>query len=349
VSDSEPGIRRRRARGAFHYLDPAGQRIADRKTLARIRALAIPPAYEDVWICADPEGHIQATGRDSRNRKQYRYHADWRTERDHNKYAHAIAFGRALPALRARVAEDMARPGLGRERVLAMTVRVLDRTLMRIGNDAYRRDNGSFGLTTLRNRHVRVNGAEVSFTFRGKGGKPWAISLRDRRLARLVKACQDLPGQTLFQYVDDSGATRSISSNDVNDYLREISGEDFTAKDFRTWAGTVLCALALSRLEQAGSEAAAKRNVRQAIEAVAGVLGNTAAICRKCYVHPDVIAAYRAGALHRWFARPPRKHAPHLRPAEAALLGLLEAGGTWSSSGRRRNRATMVPEAMMSK
>ncbi len=321
--------------------------MRDRKTLARVRALSIPPAYTDVWICADPLGHIQATGRDARGRKQYRYHADWRAVRDSTKYEHAIAFGRALPALRARVAADIAQPGLGRERVLATTVRLLDKTLMRVGNASYSRDNNSFGLTTLRNRHVRVNGAELSFTFRGKGGRPWAVSLRDRRLARLVKSCQELPGQMLFQYVDESGATRAITSNDVNAYLREIGGRDFIAKDFRTWAGTVLCALALSRLEQAESEAAVKRVVRRAIEAVSGVLGNTAAICRKCYVHPDVIAAYRAGALHRWFGRR-RKHLAGRRPAECTLLGLLEAGGRWASNGGGRARAGTLSEAIIS-
>jgi DNA topoisomerase-1 len=349
VSDSEPGIRRVRAGRAFKYIDAAGQPVRERKTLTRIRALAIPPAYTDVWICADPLGHIQATGRDARKRKQYRYHAAWRAVRDSNKYARAIAFGRALPAIRARVAEGMAQPGLGRDRVLATTVRLLDRTLMRIGNDSYRRENDSFGLTTLRNRHARVNGAEVSFTFRGKGGKPWSISLRDRRLARIVKTCQDLPGQTLFQYVDEDGAARSIASNDVNAYLREISGEEFTAKDFRTWAGTVLCALALSKLDPPESEAAEKRLVRQAIEAVAGVLGNTPAICRKCYVHPDVIAAWRVGALHRWFARRRGRRADHLRPAEAALLSLLEAGGTWSSGRPRPTRRSAVLEATIAK
>jgi DNA topoisomerase-1 len=334
VSDSEPGIRRRRAGGRFHYTDADGNRIGDRRALARIRTLAIPPAYTDVWICADPLGHIQATGRDARGRKQYRYHPDWRAIRDADKYAHALAFGRALPLMRARMAADLAGAGLGRERVLATTVRLLDRTLMRIGNASYRRANNSFGLTTLRNRHARVNGSEVSFAFRGKSGKPWAISVRDRRLARMVKACQELPGQTLFQYVDESGEARSVSSNDVNAYLRAATGQDFTAKDFRTWAGTVLCALALSRLPEAESETAFKRNVRQAIEAVAGVLGNTASICRKCYIHPDVIEAYRAGGLRRWFARRPRRAG--LRPAEAALLDLLEAGGKRTPNGRRR-------------
>jgi DNA topoisomerase I len=346
VSDSEPGLRRVRAGRSFKYVDAAGQPIRERKVLARIRSLAIPPAYADVWICADPLGHLQATGRDARRRKQYRYHPRWREVRDSNKYERAVAFGRALPAIRARVAADMAGAGLGLERVLATTVRLLDRTLMRIGNDSYRRENDSFGLTTLRNRHARVNGAEVAFTFRGKGGKPWAIRVRDRRLARLVKSCQELPGQTLFQYLDDQGAVRSITSNDVNAYLREIGGEDFTAKDFRTWAGTVLCALALSKLERPESAAAEKRLVRQAIEAVAAVLGNTPAICRKCYVHPAVIAAYRTGALHRGFARRQARRAEHLRPAEAALLKLLETGGP-RPAGSRRTKRSAIPEATM--
>ena len=327
MNDAEPRIRRIRRGAGFAYVGAAGRPVRDRKTLTRIRKLAIPPAYTDVWICPDPRGHIQATGRDARGRKQYRYHPDWRAARDGNKYEHALAFGRALPAIRARVAPDLAKSGLGRERVLATAVRLLDKTLMRIGNESYRRDNGSFGLTTLRNRHARVNGAEISFTFRGKGGKPWAISLRDRRLARLVAACQELPGQTLFQYVDEAGTARTLASGDVNRYLREISGLDATAKDFRTWAGTVLCGLALSRLDRPANEGAAKRGVRQAIEAVAGVLGNTAAICRKCYVHPAVIEAYRTGTLSRRFARSERRAAPGLRPAEAAILGLLRAGG----------------------
>ena len=323
VADDGPGIRRCRSGNAFTYERPQGGLVRDPQTLRRIRALAIPPAWRDVWICPRDDGHLQATGRDARGRKQYRYHPDWRAVRDGDKYAHALAFARALPVIRARVAADLNQPGLGRARVLATTVRVLDKTLMRIGNASYTRDNNSFGLTTLRNRHARVNGAEVSFTFRGKGGKAWAISLRDRHLARLVKSCQELPGQMLFQYIDESGTPRSVTSSDVNAYLREIGGQEFTAKDFRTWAGTVLCGLALSRLDDPDSPASFRRRVGQAVEAVAGVLGNTAAICRKCYVHPKVIEAYRAGALRKAFAARRRRQPGGLRPAERAVLGVL--------------------------
>jgi DNA topoisomerase I len=340
VSDDEPGFRRLRRGKGFRYVDADGKPVTERSALKRLRGLAIPPAYTDVWISPDPLGHIQATGRDSRHRKQYRYHPDWRAVRDGTKFERTFAFGRALPAIRRRIEQDLARPGLGREKVLATTVHLLDTTLIRVGNDEYSRDNNSFGLTTLRNRHVRVSGTALSFTFIGKGGKPWKVSLRDRRLARLVKSFQDLPGQRLFQYLDETGTPRTIGSSDVNDYLREIGGADFTAKDFRTWAGTVLAAHALSLLERPETEAAAKRNLRTAVDAVAGTLGNTPAICRKCYVHPEVVEAYLAGDLAGHFAG--RRRRAGLRPEESALLDLLGKRSPPAARAQRRGRTAMV-------
>jgi DNA topoisomerase I len=273
------------------FKGPDGARISDEGTLARIRKLAIPPAWTDVWICPSPKGHLQATGRDARGRKQYRYHARWREVRDETKYDRMIAFGEALPAIRARTDSDLALPGLPRAKVLATVVQLLEKTLIRVGNDEYARENNSFGLTTMRDRHVKVNGSTVRFAFRGKSGRRHAIDVRSRRLAAIVKRCRDLPGYELFQYVDDDGERQVIDSSDVNQYLREITGEDFTAKDFRTWAGTVLVARALGELP---SETAteAKKNLVKAIEAVAGLLGNTKSVCRKCYIHPAVIDAY---------------------------------------------------------
>ena len=297
VSDSEPGITRRRAGKGFSYRDPEGRTVKDRETLDRIRSLAIPPAYTDVWICADPNGHIQATGRDARGRKQYRYHPRFREARDSTKYERMLDFAAALPALRARVDEDMSRRGMPREKVLATVVHLLETTMIRVGNADYAKQNKSHGLTTLNDRHVKVDGAQIRFRFKGKSGKEWDLGIRDRRVARIVKASQDLPGQHLFQYLDDEGERRSVTSGDVNAYLREISGTDITAKDFRTWTGTVLAAMALAEYEEADSDAAAKRNVRDAIERVAGRLGNTPTICRKCYIHPQVIDSYLARDL----------------------------------------------------
>jgi len=295
VTETGPGIRRRRAGQGFVYLNGHGP-VRETQTLARIRALAIPPAWTEVWICPSPSGHIQAVGRDARGRKQYRYHPRWRETRDGSKYSRMLAFARALPRIRARVEADLRRRGLPREKVLATIVRLLETTLVRVGNEEYARANKSFGLTTLRDRHVDVTGAEVRFQFRGKGGKEHAVGVRDPRVARIVRHLQDLPGQELFQYLDDDGARRSVDSGDVNAYLREISGEDFTAKDFRTWAGTVLCALALAEAREFASVREARRNITRAIAQVAARLGNTPAISRKCYVHPAVLDGYLQGA-----------------------------------------------------
>jgi DNA topoisomerase I len=326
VTEGRPGIIRRRVGRGFVYLDAEGRRIRDRQTRARIRALAIPPAWREVWICASPHGHIQAIGRDARGRKQYRYHARWRETRDEAKYERMLAFARALPRIRARVRADLARPGLPRAKVLATVVRLLETTLIRIGNEEYARANGSFGLTTLRARHVAVRGTSVRFHFRGKGGKEHVVDVRDPRLARIVRRCQELPGQELFQYVDADGKRQSVDSADVNDYLREIAGEEFTAKDFRTWAGTVLAALALAAMPGFASAREARRSVTRAIESVAARLGNTPAISRRCYVHPAVIDAYLHGATLTGVAHDARADtSPRvtLTRTEAALLRLL--------------------------
>jgi DNA topoisomerase-1 len=297
VSDTAPGIRRRRVGEQFEYIAPNGEQIEDEQTLRRIRSLAIPPAWTDVWICPSPKGHVQATGRDARGRKQYRYHPRWREVRDEAKYERVMAFAEALPRIRQQVEEDLARPGLSREKVLAAVVRLLESTLIRVGNEEYARQNRSYGLTTLRNRHVEVNGAKLEFHFRGKGDKLHRVGVRDRRLARVIRHLQELPGQELFQYVDESGQRHSIQSDDVNAYLRAISGQDFTAKDFRTWAGTVLAALAFVQVGAFESQTQARRQVVRAIEIVAARLGNTPAVCRKCYVHPGVIESYLDGTL----------------------------------------------------
>ena len=295
VNDARtPGIRRL-GRSRFRYVGPAGGTVTDGDTLARIKALAIPPAWRDVWICPNPLGHLQATGRDARGRKQYRYHPRWREVRDDVKYGRLLAFAAALPKLRARTAADLGRAGLPREKVVATVVELLERTLIRVGNEEYARANRSYGLTTLRNAHAKVSGSSVTFEFRGKSGIVHKVDCRDARIARIVKACRDLPGYELFQYVDDAGERHSVESSDVNDYVRDACGEAFTAKDFRTWAGTVLVARGLADAPQATSGAAGKRAVVQAIEAAADRLGNTVAVCRKCYVHPAVLEAFAAG------------------------------------------------------
>jgi DNA topoisomerase I len=297
VTDQDPGIRRTKARGhGFNFVGPDGKPVTDEKTLDRIRALAIPPAWTDVWISPKPSGHIQATGRDQRGRKQYRYHDRWRQTRDSHKYDRLIAFGRALPRLRKRVDEDLARRGLPREKVLAAVIRVMEATLIRVGNEEYARTNRSFGLTTLRDRHVKIGGAKAAFEFRGKSGKLHTTGFNDRRLARIVKACQDLPGQRLFQYLDEDGQRRAVESADVNAYIREAMGDDFSAKDFRTWAGTVAAARALT-LPECADLSAAKRNVNTCVKAVAGLLGNTAAVARSAYIHPAILDAYAEGRL----------------------------------------------------
>jgi DNA topoisomerase I len=319
VSDQDPGIRRSPARGhGFNYTRPDGSPVTDEKTLDRIRALAIPPAWTDVWISPKANGHIQAVGRDQRGRKQYRYHARWRETRDSHKYDRLIAFGRALPRLRRRVDEDLARRGLPREKVLAAVIRVMELTLMRVGNEEYARENKSFGLTTLRDRHVKIGSHRAVFEFRGKSGRVHTTGFNDRRLARVVKACQDVPGQRLFQYLDDDGQRRAVESADVNAYIREALGEDFSAKDFRTWAGTVAAAQALLLIGPCASAAEGKRNVAACVKAVAGLLGNTAAVARSAYIHPTVLDAYADGGL---VLSPIRED----RAFELAVLKFLEA------------------------
>ena len=297
VTDRKPGLRRERTEHGFLYRTPEGGEITDPADLARIRKLAIPPAYEDVWICRDPNGHLQATGRDARGRKQYRYHPRWRSVRDESKYHRMLVFGAVLPKIREQVAHDLALPGLPRRRVLAALVRLLEKTLARVGNEEYARDNKSYGLTTLRNRHTRVQGSRIKFDFRGKHGIEHHLELQDRRLANIIARCRDLPGQHLFQFVDGDGARHDIGSNDVNEYLAEISGEDITAKDFRTWAATNLAALALREFERFDTDAKNKKNVLRAVEAVAGLLGNTPSVCRKCYIHPAIFDGYLDGSL----------------------------------------------------
>ena len=328
VSDDAPGIARIANGSGFRYVDADGKALRDEAALARIRSLAIPPAWTDVWISPWENGHIQATGRDARGRKQYRYHPQWRSVRDEAKYERMLGFGKALPAIRQRVDAALRLPGLPREKVLATIVYLLEATMMRVGNEEYARQNKSFGLTTLRDRHARIDGSEVEFRFRGKSGVQHAIRVDDPRLARIVRRMRDLPGQELFQYVDEDSQQRTVGSADVNDYLREITGEDFTAKDFRTWSGTLLAALALQEYEKFDSEAQAKKNVVRAIETVAERLGNTPSICRKCYVHPAVIESYIDGTmLHALQERARDEMANELRalsPEEAAVLALLQ-------------------------
>ena len=297
VSDKKPGITRAKTEAGFEYRDSDGSLITDETAIARIRKLAIPPAYTDVWICRDPRGHLQAVGRDARGRKQYRYHARWREVRDEAKYTKMLAFGRVLPIIRSQIARDLGLPGLPKRKVVAAIVALLEKTMMRVGNEEYAKTNKSFGLTTLRNRHARIKGSQLTFDFRGKHGVEHHIDLTDRRLARVVERCRDLPGQDLFQYLDGEGERHGVTSDDVNDYLREVSGEEITAKDFRTWAATTLAAAALSELERFDSEAKAKKAVVEAVEHVAKRLGNTPAICRKCYIHPAIFEGYLDGSL----------------------------------------------------
>jgi DNA topoisomerase-1 len=329
VSDEEPGIRRRKVGNGFGYLRPGGGKVDDEAVLERIRSLAIPPAWTDVWICPKANGHIQVTGRDAKGRKQYRYHPAFRDIRESTKYEHMLEFAQALPAIRKTIEDHMGLRGLPREKVLATVVHLLEATLIRVGNSDYAKQNKSYGLTTLRDPHVAVNGPELRFEFKGKSGKTWRLKVKDRRIARIVKACQDLPGQDLFQYIDENGDRQSVTSADVNAYLKEITGRDITAKDFRTWAGTVLAARALSEFESFDSEAKAKRYIRAAIERVAARLGNTPTICRKCYVHPEILTAYLEGALlldvREEVEDELRNGLPFLKPEEAAVLTLLKA------------------------
>jgi DNA topoisomerase I len=327
VSDWKRGITRKRNGKGFSYLNADGTAVRDAETLARIRSLAIPPAWQNVWISPSAEGHIQATGYDARRRRQYRYHPRWREVRDQEKYGRVIAFAQALPGIRRRVDRHLKCTGLPREKVLAAVVRLLEATLIRVGNDEYAKNNHSFGLTTMRDEHAQIKGPMICFEFLGKSGREHEIDLKDRRLARIVAQCQELPGQELFQFVDEKGEVRDIGSQDVNEYLREISGEDLTAKDFRTWAGTVLAAKVLQEFKEFDSQAAAKRNVMRAIEHVAGRLGNTKAVCRKCYIHPAVIDAYLEKSfietVKEETERELREALKSLRPEEAAVLALL--------------------------
>ena len=321
---------------AFRYLGPNGTRVS-KADMARIRSLVIPPAWTDVWICPDPRGHLQATGRDARGRKQYRYHARWREVRDEDKYGRLPEFGRALPAIRRRVTRDLNRSGLPRQKVLAAIVKLLETTFIRVGNDEYAKQNRSFGLTTMRDGHVRVSGSKVRFLFRGKSGVQHELELDDRRLARIVKQCRDLPGQELFQYVDEDGAVADVSSEDVNAYLKEITGTDFTSKDFRTWAGTVLAARLLCERAPCASSTAGKKAIAAAIDQVATRLGNTRAVCRKCYVHPAVIESYLDGSIARAMGK--------LTESETALLRFLEGRATRAPGAATRSAKPIARSA----
>lgn len=339
VSDSSPGFTRKQQGRGFVYRDAQGRTVRDREVRDRIARLAIPPAWQQVWICPHANGHLQATGRDARGRKQYRYHPQWHKTRDETKYHAMVAFGHALPRLRSRVRRDLARKGLPREKVLATVTRLLETTLIRVGNEEYARENGSFGLTTLRNRHVAVRGKTVVFSFRGKSGKHHVIDLENHRLAAIVRRCRDLPGQELFAYQDESGAPVDVTSGDINAYLQQITGHPFTAKDFRTWAGTVLAAQALREFENFSTKTEAKRNMAAAIERVAGMLGNTPTICRKCYIHPIILETYLDGTLVDHLQKVVElkltREVKRLRPSEAAVLMLLQQ--TLPSARRRKS------------
>ena len=337
IPDSQ-SIRRRRSGAGFVYLDADNKPIRDKATLERIRSLVIPPAWTSVWISRYPNAHIQAVGRDARGRKQYRYHAGYRRVRDQRKFDRMRAFGNALSRMRATLNRDLSRKGMPKRKVLAAVVKLLETTYIRVGNEEYVEENGSFGLTTLRNRHVEVLGGKLKFRFRGKSGQQHEITLEDRRLARILRSCKDLPGSSLFEYIDEEGTVQSIESGDVNDYIRKIGG-DFTAKDFRTWAGTVLAAMALNELKTFDSAAQAKRNLRAAIENVAARLGNTPTICRKCYVHPEVLTSYLDGNLvleiKSAVESELRDALPGLHPEEAAVLAMLRGRLTKEARGRK--------------
>ena len=327
VSDNSPGFHRKKSGSGFTYLDAKGRPIRDPATLARIKSLVIPPAWTNVWISAAANAHLQATGFDIRRRKQYRYHPRFRQVRDENKYAKMIAFGKALPIIRRRISRDLKLPGLPREKVLAAVVKLLETTLIRVGNDEYAKSNNSFGLTTLHDEHVAIRGKSITFEFKGKSGILHQIDLTDPRLAKIVKSCQDLPGQELFQYLDDSGKVRDVTSTDVNQYLREITGQDFTAKDFRTWAGTVLAAMVIKDLANFNSQTQAKKNIVKAVEVVAARLGNTKAVCRKCYIHPVVLDSYLDGSLVKSLAKKTgaelRRSTRNMKAPEVMVLSLL--------------------------
>jgi DNA topoisomerase-1 len=339
VHDDDPGFGRRRAGKGFVYLDTHGRKIADRAKVERIQALAIPPAWTDVWICPSPHGHLQATGRDAKGRKQYRYHPGWRAMQEEMKFDRLIAFGEALPAIRRRIADDLGVPGLPREKVVATVVHLLETSLIRVGNEEYARANGSFGLTTLRDPHVHVHGSHIAFTFPGKSGQRHTVTVDDARTARIVRRCRDLPGQRLFQYVDEQGNQHKIESGDVNDYLRETTDEDFTAKDFRTWIGTLLAATALSALDEPRSDADGRRQAAAAIEVVARQLGNTPTVARASYVHPDVVDLYVEGALPGLWHEKPARDGRFVLAEERRLLRVLK------EARRRQQRAARAPVA----
>jgi len=329
VSENQPGYTRKAKNDGFEYLDTEGKAVRDEQRLLRIKRLAIPPAWTDVWISPSANGHIQATGRDARKRKQYIYHERWRELRDENKYERIVSFGKTLPKIRRSVSKDLSLPGLPRNKVLAAIVQLLELSFIRVGNQEYARENKSFGLTTMQDRHVDVAGSKLRFRFRGKGGREHEVDVTDRRVARIVSRLQDLPGQDLFQYVDDNGDVCDITSQDVNDYLREITGQDFTAKDFRTWAGTVLAAIALTAASDFETKKQAKANIKNAIGAVAKILRNTPAVCRKCYIHPAVLEAYLDGNLIEGLKRTGKeleKETIDLRSGEAAILKFLATG-----------------------
>jgi DNA topoisomerase-1 len=343
VSDETPGIRRRKAGTGFTYVGASGKVVRDEQTLRRIKSLVVPPAWTEVWICPSPDGHLQATGYDARGRKQYRYHPRFREVREQTKYSRMIPFAQTLPRIRRRVEKDMRLPGLAREKVLAAVVRLLETTLIRVGNDEYAKSNNSFGLTTLKDKHVDVKGSCVRFEFKGKSGVEHDIGLEDPRVAKIVKECQDLPGQELLQYLDEEGEVRDVTSTDVNQYIREIAGDDFTAKDFRTWAGTVLAAMALREIEAFDSQAQAKKNIVRAVEAVAKKLGNTKAVCRKCYIHPAILESYVDGSLLKILKKKAetklKRELRVLKPEEAMVLSLLQQRLKQGSKGSKGSKA----------
>ncbi len=343
VTDTGPGIRRRRAGRGFSYVGLDGQPIRDRRQVERIRSLAIPPAWTDVWISPTRKGHIQATGRDAKGRKQYRYHPRWHNVRDEVKFGRMMAFAAALPTIRERTEADLRRQGLPREKVLATIIRLLEKTMIRVGNDEYARDNDSYGLTTMQDEHAEVSNRRITFRYRGKSGREHETTLEDPRLARIVRRCQELPGQELLQYTDEDGTVRDVDSDDVNAYLREITGEPFSAKDFRTWAGTVLACMALQEFERFASETEAKRNVVNAVKRVAERLGNTPAVCRSSYIHPEILSAYLDGSMLeslKQMAAEELSDAGHeLSAAEAAALGVIQARLAREQRARSRSAA----------
>ncbi len=345
VNDQAAGISRRRAGKGFQY-KARGVSVKAADTLRRIKALAIPPAWTDVWICPKADGHIQATGRDARGRKQYRYHARFREVRESTKYHHMLMFAERLPAIRSSVDKHLALRGLPREKVLATVVHLLEATLIRVGSDEYAKQNKSYGLTTLKNRHVEVEGSTFKFSFKGKSGKMWQLGVTDRRIAKVIRSCQELPGQELFQYLDDAGETKDVTSADVNAYLKEISGEEITAKDFRTWHGTVLAALALHEFQRFDSQAGAKKNIKEAIQTVAARLGNTPTICRKCYIHPEIFTTYVEGSLllevKEKVEEELRADLSKLKPEEAAVLTLLQARLSLTLKDKLRKSAVLA-------